>query len=89
MVAVVLVVDVSGYPADDVLAAPGEEQLNVGMLEERVLLRGEAVVFGVAQRRYPVRIVFVNAPGQSDESVEVFLRLDRCYMDRLRRRAKR
>ena len=86
---VMLVVDVSGHTPDYVSVAPGEEQLNVGVLEERILLRREAVFFAVAQRCYPVRIVLVNAPGQADEGVEVFLRLDRRDLDRLRRRAKR
>ena len=42
--------------ADDAIAAPGEQQLDVGVREERILLRREPLALGDPQRRNPVRI---------------------------------
>ena len=58
-------------PAGDPAAAPGEEELDVGMREERVLRRLQALVLRQAQRRNPVRIAGVAVVGVVDESAEL------------------
>jgi hypothetical protein len=54
-------------------AAAGEEQLDLGVLVERVLARGEQLDDLGAQRRHPVGIAGVDCIGEVDECVEVAL----------------
>ena len=60
-----------GDAADDAVAAPGEEQLDVGVGEERILSRRQPLVLGEPQRRHPVRIARVAVVGVVDEPAEL------------------
>ena len=60
-----------GDASDDAIAARGEQQIDVGVLEERVLRGRQALVLGDAQRRYPMRIGGVPVVSVVDEPAEV------------------
>src|SRR2546426_496644 len=60
-----------GDPSADAAAAPGEQQLHLGVLEERVLLRREPLVLADPKGRYPMRIAGVSAVGVVDETSKV------------------
>ena len=74
VVAVALVVKTivdRGDAAGDAMAAPREQQLDVGVGEERILSGRQPLVFGDPQRRHPVRIRRVAIVGVIDEPAEL------------------
>ena len=54
-------------------AAPGQQMLDPGMVEERVLARGQQLGHVHPQRRHPVRVRTVQPISKIDKSVEVGL----------------
>jgi hypothetical protein len=56
--------------ADDAIAAPGEEEIDVGVGEERIRLRREAFALRLAQRQHPVGITRVAFVRVVDEPAE-------------------
>ena len=79
MVAVVLVVDLRRDAADDATVAAGKEELHVGVLEERVMLRREKLMLEAKERRHPVGVAAVEAPREANEVLEVAFRRNRSY----------
>ncbi len=72
-VAVVLVVDVGAYAANDAAVLVCQEQLDIRMLVEGVLFGGEQFALQLQERRNPVALGLVEAVRQLDERVEVAL----------------
>src|SRR5262249_25134390 len=58
-------------PADDPAVAPGEKELDVGVLEERILLRSETLTFADPERRDPVRGACMALVRMVDELPEL------------------
>ena len=69
------------HAADDAAVLKREEQLDIGVREERVLLRREPLALGDAQRRDPMRIVTVAIVGVVDEPAEIAPVGDADYVD--------
>ncbi len=64
-------VDLGGDPADDAVAAAGQEVLGLGVLEERVLAPVEVALALADQRRHPLIDAFVEAKRQEDELAQL------------------
>jgi hypothetical protein len=79
--AVQALVDVGADPADRLIAAPGEEVLGLGVLEERVLAAVEVTLALGDQRRDPVRGAGVEAEGELDEPRELASPRHRPYLE--------
>jgi hypothetical protein len=62
--------------ADDPIAAPGEQQLHLGVRKERVLFRVDPIVLAEPQRRYPVRVARVALVHVIDEPADLGAALD-------------
>src|SRR4051812_19104893 len=71
------IVDLGADPPDHLAGALGQPQLGAGMLEPRVLARGDQPVDFVLERRDPRGIALVNLPREVDEGLAVFLGLNR------------
>ena len=54
-------------PGDVAARVAREEQLHVGVLEERVLRRIQEILPLHEQRRHPVRVSAIDGPGEADE----------------------
>jgi hypothetical protein len=70
-------VDMRGDPPDNRTAAAGEEQLDVGMVEKRVLARGDQLERLHPQRRHPGGIAGIEPVGELDKSLAFGLGVDR------------
>ena len=73
-----------GDAADDAIAAPGEQQLHLGVRKERVLLRVDAIVFAEPQRRHPVRVARVALVHVVDEPPALTAGADRANLQHAR-----
>ena len=70
-------VDLRRDPTDGRLAPPGQEELDLGVLEEWIAPSVEEPLAVEQQRRYPVGLVTIQPPRQLDESVQIALARDR------------
>ena len=70
-----------GDPPRHAIAAPGEKEIDVGVLEERVLRRIQPGAFRKSQRRHPMGIRGVARVGVVDEAAEVASAADRADLD--------
>ncbi len=75
-------IHVSGDPAHGLMAAPGQEVLRLGVLEERVALAVQVALALGDQRRNPVVCALVQPPGQTDERAHVRAAANRANLDR-------
>src|SRR6266850_4442390 len=65
-------IDLGTDAADGLTAAPGQEELRLGMLEKRVLARRQRLAPLEAQRLHEARMALaVKAARQADEFVEI------------------
>src|SRR5204862_7137923 len=76
------VVHVGGDAAHRRPAAPGQEVLGLGVLEEGVLIAVEVLLALRDQRRNPHGLVPVQSPGKADEPHELAARANRSDIDR-------
>uniref|UniRef100_A0A6J5ZZ53 Unannotated protein n=1 Tax=freshwater metagenome TaxID=449393 RepID=A0A6J5ZZ53_9ZZZZ len=67
----------SGDAPNCAAVAAGEEELNVGVLKERVVLWIDVLAAFKAQRGHPIRLVCVQAVGKLQEFTPLRLRLNR------------
>ena len=72
-----VVVDVRADPPNHSPVAVGQEELGLGVLEERVLLTIQPLLEVHQQRRHPVGLVAIQPPGKLDEGVQLGLGGDR------------
>ena len=70
-----------GNPANDAAPAPGEEELDLGVVEEGILLRVQVLAALESQRSNPVRLSLVKAVGELEKVATIPARPDRAYLD--------
>lgn len=83
MKTVVIIVENCRDTADALAIAPGQEEVRIGVEEERMESLAEQLFHIANERRHPKRILPVDGPGESDEFPKLTIICHACHCNRV------
>ena len=84
-----IMVDDGADAAYDFRSSAREEEFGFGMFVERILFAVHELLPVHEERRNPLRVIFVDVPGELDKGKSVAFGRDRRYSDCIHRREQR